>query len=68
LTQLHFHFLLVRLAEKKAAIGYTYEDSTPAMDKKEEESDDEDSDLDVETMDLGKSLSSQHVFCVVNLM
>ena len=30
-----------RLAEKKAAIGYTYQDSTPAPEKKEEENDDD---------------------------
>lgn len=41
-----------RLAEKKAAIGYTYEDSTPAKEEKpteeeeEEESSDEEMDLD----------------------
>lgn len=41
------------MAEKKAAIGYTYEDSTPVGEKKEEEESDEESDLDVETVDLG---------------
>jgi hypothetical protein len=44
-----------RNADKKAAIGYTYEDSTPAKDSDEEEEDSEDesSDTDVETADLG---------------
>ncbi|XP_061172949.1 CLK4-associating serine/arginine rich protein-like [Saccostrea echinata] len=46
-----------KLAERKAAIGYTYEDSTPTPDKKEEgESEDEDSDIDVEAMDLDVTL------------
>lgn len=49
-------FFYFRLSDKKAAIGYTYEDSTPAVEKKEEEEEsDEDSDLDVETVDLGNS-------------
>ena len=34
-----------RLAEKKAAIGYTYQDSTPAPDKKEEEEEENDDDI-----------------------
>lgn len=46
-----------KLSDKKAAIGYTYEDSTPAAEKKEEEEEsDEDSDLDVETVDLDVTL------------
>lgn len=45
-----------KLAEKKAAIGYTYEDSTPMGEKKEEEESDEESDLDVETVDLDVTL------------
>uniref|UniRef100_K1PYS1 Splicing factor, arginine/serine-rich 16 n=1 Tax=Magallana gigas TaxID=29159 RepID=K1PYS1_MAGGI len=45
-----------KLAEKKAAIGYTYEDSTPVGEKKEEEESDEESDLDVETVDLDVTL------------
>ena len=49
-------FFYFRLSDKKAAIGYTYEDSTPAVEKKEEEEEsEEDSDLDVETVDLGNS-------------
>lgn len=46
-------------ADKKAAIAYTYEDSTPVKDKEEEEdddSDDESSDTDVETADLDVTL------------
>ena len=34
-----------RLAEKKAAIGYTYQDSTPAPEKKEEEEEENDDDI-----------------------
>lgn len=52
--QLHF-FIFLRNADKKAAIGYVYEDSTPAEEKDnpEEDSDEESSDTDVETADLG---------------
>lgn len=56
LLDIHVHYRYFynnRLAEKKAAIGYTYEDSTPVGEKKEEEESDEESDLDVETVDLG---------------
>ena len=47
-----------RLKDKKAAIGFTYEDSTPG-DKKDKDDDDDDdsdeeSDDDVETIDLGR--------------
>ena len=54
-----------RLSDKKAAIGYTYEDSTPAVEKKEEEEEsDEDSDLDVETVDLGNSKAELEDNCI----
>ena len=43
-----------RLAGKKAAIAFTYEDSTPAPEPEEEEDSDESSDTDVETVDLGR--------------
>lgn len=37
-----------RLADKKAAIGYIYEDSTPIReDDNEDKADDEDSDVDL---------------------
>jgi len=42
-----------RNADKKAAIGFVYEDSTPIEEKKEEESEEEEeSDEDIETVDL----------------
>ena len=43
-----------RLAGKKAAIAFTYEDSTPAPEPEEEEDSEESSDTDVETVDLGR--------------
>ena len=50
---------LFRLKDKKAAIGFTYEDSTPVDDmngkKSDEEESEEESDEDVETLDLGES-------------
>ena len=45
-------FFSFRLAEKKAAIGFTYEDSNACPAIKDEE-DDDSSDTDVETADLG---------------
>ena len=52
---------ITRLKDKKAAIGFTYEDSTPGdkTEKKggdDDDSDDsdEESDEDVETVDLGR--------------
>lgn len=50
-----FHYY--RLKDKKAAIGFTYEDSTPGDGKganKSDDDSDEDSDEDVETVDLGR--------------
>ena len=41
-----------RNADKKAAIGFVYEDSTPA-NKDEDEENEEDSEEDIETADLG---------------
>ena len=51
-------FCLPRNTDKKAAIGYTYEDSTHVMEDEQgcvvsEEEDEESSDTDVETADLG---------------
>ena len=34
---LYFTFIMIRLMGKKAAIGFTYEESTPADDDKDEE-------------------------------
>ena len=56
----NFHDCYYRNADKKAAIGYTYEDSTPVKaaggDNEEEQNSDEDSsDTDVETADLGNT-------------
>lgn len=52
--------MFVRLAKDKAAIAYTYEDSTP-MEQKEEENEDEDEEKDDDSdLDLGTIL-----FCVV---
>lgn len=47
-----------KLKDKKAAIGFTYEDSTPGDDKGGDKSDDseEESDEDVETLDLDITL------------
>ena len=52
---------LCRNSDKKAAIGYTYEDSTNPDEGKEssdnndsDDSGDESSDTDVETADLGR--------------
>ena len=41
-----------RLKDKKAAIGYVYEDSTKEQEEEEEE-DSDDSEEDIETLDLG---------------
>ena len=53
-------YVLYRNADKKAAIAYTYEDSTPAKpkgdDNEEHNSDEDSSDTDVETADLGNSV------------
>ncbi|XP_041353654.1 CLK4-associating serine/arginine rich protein-like isoform X2 [Gigantopelta aegis] len=47
-----------KLAGKKAAIGYTYEDSTPAVDEEDEDEDtDESSDTDIEAADLDITLN-----------
>ena len=66
---LGYDCVLCRNADKKAAIAYTYEDSTPAKadnDDEEQNSDDDSSDTDVETADLGNSgLSAAFVVLVV---
>ena len=56
----NFYDCYYRNADKKAAIGYTYEDSTPVKatggdNEEEQNSDEESSDTDVETADLGNS-------------
>ncbi|KAL3874069.1 hypothetical protein ACJMK2_037132 [Sinanodonta woodiana] len=43
-------------ADKKAAIGYVYEDSTPAAEDNDEDNSESSSDEDVETMDLDVTL------------
>lgn len=52
-----------KLKTKKAAIGFTYEDSTPADDKSGDKSDDDDSEEeieeDVETLDLGQKVAKR---------
>lgn len=44
--------LIFRNADKKAAIGFVYEDSTP-VDEKEAEESEEESEDDLDTADLG---------------
>lgn len=48
------YFFSFRLAEKKAAIGFTYEDNNAACPAIKEEEEDDSSDTDVETADLGR--------------
>ena len=51
--------MCLRNADKKAAIGYVYEDSTPVGDKEKqkdddkEESEESEEEEDIETVDLG---------------
>ena len=53
--------VFARLAEKKATIGYTYEDSTveepePTSDKEEENSEEEESEEDEGIPDIGQEV------------
>ena len=45
---------MYRLAEKKVAIGYTYEDSTPVKEEKKIEEEEEEAESSDEEIDLGK--------------
>jgi len=51
-TILDFYNFTFRSVTKKAAIGYTYDDSTPAAEENEEDDDEDDSSSD-EEIDLG---------------
>ena len=48
--------LYFRNSENKAAIGFTYEDSTPVEDSKTKATMEEDDNSDFEEVDLGKIL------------
>ena len=50
-----------RLAEKKAAIGYTYQDSTPAPEKKEEEEENDDDILSDDEVDLDMAIDIEQL-------
>ena len=50
-----------RLAEKKAAIGYTYQDSTPAPEKKEEEEVNDDDILSDDEVDLDMAIDIEQL-------
>ena len=50
-----------RHAEKKAAIGYTYQDSTPAPEKKEEEEENDDDILSDDEVDLDMAIDIEQL-------
>ena len=50
-----------RHAEKKAAISYTYQDSTPAPEKKEEEEENDDDILSDDEVDLDMAIDIEQL-------
>ena len=61
-TNVQYLFNIIdRLAEKKAAIGYTYQDSTPAPDKKEEEEENDDDILSDDEVDLDMAIDIEQL-------
>ena len=54
-------FFTNRLAEKKAAIGYTYEDNTPTTEKNEAEDENDDDILSDDEVDLDMAIDIEQL-------